>query len=65
MVRSTRKASAFIENIVQGFEGSCKPGYISPQKNLIILRFGESYGDVHGADNWVKLFYNFTNQLEE
>ncbi len=39
--------------------------YISPQKNLIILRFGESYGDVHGADNWVKLFYNFTNQLEE
>ncbi len=39
--------------------------YISPQKNLIILRYGESYGEVHGADNWVKLFYNFTNQLEE
>jgi len=39
--------------------------YISPQKNLIILRYGESYGDIHGADNWVNLFYNFTNQLEE
>lgn len=39
--------------------------YISPQKNLIILRFGEAYGDIHGADGWVELFYNFTNQLEE
>ena len=39
--------------------------YISPQKNLIILRFGETYGDIHGADNWVDMFYEFAGQWEK
>ena len=39
--------------------------YISPQKNLIILRFGETYGDIHGADNWVDMFYEFADQWEK
>jgi len=39
--------------------------YISPGKNLIILRFGESYGDIHGADNWVNMFYDFASQLDK
>lgn len=39
--------------------------YISPGKNLIILRFGESYGDIHGADGWVKMFHEFASQFEE
>lgn len=39
--------------------------YISPQKNLIILRYGESYGDIHGADGWVDLFYQFASNLDE
>jgi CubicO group peptidase (beta-lactamase class C family) len=39
--------------------------YIAPQKNLIILRFGETYGDIHGADNWVDMFYEFAGQWEK
>lgn len=39
--------------------------YIAPQKNLIILRFGETYGEITGADNWVKMFYDFASQLEK
>jgi len=39
--------------------------YISPSKNLIILRFGETYGDIHGADSWVNMFYDFASQLDK
>jgi len=39
--------------------------YISPQKNLIILRFGESYGEITGADGWVDLFYAFASNFDE
>ena len=37
--------------------------YISPQKNLIILRFGETYGEITGADGWVDMFYKFATNL--
>ena len=30
--------------------------YVSPAKDLIILRFGESYGEYGGALEWVELF---------
>jgi len=36
--------------------------YISPQKNLIILRFGESYGEFGGAQGWVDMFYEYASQ---
>ncbi|MBI5934837.1 MAG: serine hydrolase [Chloroflexi bacterium] len=39
--------------------------YISPQKNLIILRFGESYGEITGADGWVDAFYKFATSFDE
>jgi CubicO group peptidase (beta-lactamase class C family) len=39
--------------------------YISPQKDLIILRFGEAYGDIHGADSWVEMFYGFATNFDE
>ena len=39
--------------------------YISPQKNLIILRFGETYGEIRGADGWVDMFYKFASSYEE
>jgi CubicO group peptidase (beta-lactamase class C family) len=39
--------------------------YISPQKNLIILRFGESYGEYGGAQGWVDLFYAFASNFEK
>lgn len=35
--------------------------YISPYKNLIILRFGESYGSFHGSKGWLDMFYNFSS----
>jgi len=35
--------------------------YISPAKNMIILRYGESYGEFGGAKGWVDMFYNFSN----
>ena len=35
--------------------------YISPSKGLIILRFGESYGEFGGAQGWVDLFYKFAS----
>ena len=38
--------------------------YISPSKNLIILRFGESYGEFGGAEGWVELFYDFATKLD-
>jgi len=39
--------------------------YISPQKNLIILRFGESYGKFGGSQGWVKMFYEYASHREE
>lgn len=39
--------------------------YISPQKNLIILRFGESYGEYGGAQGWLDLFYGFVSRWEK
>ena len=38
--------------------------YISPQKNLIILRFGESYGEIDGAQRWVDMFYEFATNFD-
>lgn len=38
--------------------------YISPQSNLIILRFGESYGEFGGAQGWVEMFHNFAGTIE-
>jgi len=39
--------------------------YISPQKNLIIVRFGKSYGEITGADGWVDLFHKFATNFDE
>lgn len=39
--------------------------YISPHKNLIILRFGEAYGEFGRAQGWVNLFYGFASMLDE
>ncbi len=39
--------------------------YISPQKKLIILRFGEAYGEITGADRWVDMFYRFATNFDE
>lgn len=36
--------------------------YISPEKNLLILRFGEDYGEYGGAQGWVELFYDFASE---
>jgi len=38
--------------------------YISPQKNLIILRYGESYGEFGGAQGWVDMFHTFAGLVE-
>ncbi|MFC1997457.1 serine hydrolase domain-containing protein [Chloroflexota bacterium] len=38
--------------------------YISPQTNLIILRFGENYGEFGSAQGWVDLFYNYAIAME-
>ena len=38
--------------------------YISPQKNLIILRFGESYGEIDGSQRWVDMFYEFATNFD-
>ncbi|MEK6223108.1 MAG: serine hydrolase [Chloroflexota bacterium] len=37
--------------------------YISPGENVILLRFGESYGEFGGAQGWVDLFYNYVSNL--
>ena len=39
--------------------------YISPQKNMIILRFGETYGEITGADGWIDMFYGFATDFIE
>ena len=36
--------------------------YISPEKNLIILRYGENYGDYGDAQGWLDLFYDFASE---
>ena len=36
--------------------------YVSPQSELVIVRFGESYGEFGGADGWVKMFYAFASE---
>jgi len=36
--------------------------YLSPEKKLMILRFGESYGDFGGAGGWVDLFSRFAGE---
>jgi CubicO group peptidase (beta-lactamase class C family) len=36
--------------------------YVSPQKNLLILRYGENYGEYGGAQGWVDLFYDFASE---
>ena len=33
--------------------------YISPGKELIVLRFGEAYGEFGGAQGWVDMFYEY------
>ena len=38
--------------------------YVSPQSNLIIVRFGESYGEFGGAEGWVNLFYDFASTAQ-
>ena len=37
--------------------------YISPNKNMIILRFGESYGEFHSSKGWLDMFYNFSSNF--
>ena len=37
--------------------------YVSPQKNLIIVRNGESYGEF-GSRDWLDMFYQFTGSIE-
>jgi hypothetical protein len=37
--------------------------YISPQKDLIILRFGETYGEYDSAQGWVDMFYKFASDF--
>ncbi|HEY5728722.1 MAG TPA: serine hydrolase [Anaerolineales bacterium] len=39
--------------------------YISPSKDLIILRFGESYGEFGRAQGWVEMFYGFATDWIE
>jgi CubicO group peptidase (beta-lactamase class C family) len=39
--------------------------YISPQANLVIVRFGETYGEFGSAEGWVDLFYEFANNYIE
>ena len=37
--------------------------YISPSKDLIIVRFGESYGEFGGAQGWIDIFIDFADGL--
>ena len=38
--------------------------YIVPQKELVILRFGETYGEFGGAQGWIEMFYEFANRID-
>jgi CubicO group peptidase (beta-lactamase class C family) len=37
--------------------------YVSPEKKLIIVRFGESYGSSDKSYPWIKAFYDFTSEF--
>jgi CubicO group peptidase (beta-lactamase class C family) len=39
--------------------------YISPQKNLIIIRNGESYGEFDRAQGWLEMFYQFASSIDQ
>jgi hypothetical protein len=36
--------------------------YVSPHKDLIIVRFGERYGI--DASDWLEMFYEFSSAIE-
>ena len=38
--------------------------YISPSKNLIIVRFGEKYGSLDGSYPWINSFYEFVTDFQ-
>jgi CubicO group peptidase (beta-lactamase class C family) len=38
--------------------------YVSPQKNLIIVRNGESFGEFGGGQDWLNMFYQFASRIE-
>jgi len=38
--------------------------YISPRKNLIIVRFGESYGSFDGSYPWITAFHEFASDFQ-
>ncbi|UCB46693.1 MAG: serine hydrolase [Spirochaetota bacterium] len=38
--------------------------YVSPQKNLIIVRNGESWGKFDGSLGWLDMFYQFARSME-
>jgi CubicO group peptidase (beta-lactamase class C family) len=37
--------------------------YVSPDKNLIIIRNGFTYGDDWQMEDWMKLLYQFASQI--
>jgi len=37
--------------------------YVSPLKNLIVVRNGESYGEFDGAQGWLDMFYQFATSI--
>ena len=39
--------------------------YNAPQKNLIIVRFGESYGEFEDSQGWVDMFYDFATEFDQ
>ena len=39
--------------------------YLSPKSDLIILRFGESYGEFGSAEGWINIFYDYATALEK
>lgn len=39
--------------------------YLSPEANLIIVRFGERYGEYGGAEGWVEMFYAAARTIAE
>jgi CubicO group peptidase (beta-lactamase class C family) len=38
--------------------------YVSPEKNLIIVRNGLEYGADWDSERWMRLFYNFASEFE-
>ena len=35
--------------------------YISPEKDLIIVRFGDHYGSQDKSNLWIRIFYEFAS----